>query len=74
VISGNVEEPATLEFAREYVWQTYAEVAERRLNIGSAIQALFDDGVLGGGEYPTVGTWTINRPGRSFRQDLLGGY
>lgn len=62
VLSGNVEDPPTLEFAREYIWQTYAEVAQRRLNIGSAIQALFDEGVAGGGQLPTVGTWTINRP------------
>jgi long-chain acyl-CoA synthetase len=62
--SGNVEDPKTLQFKHEFVWQTYGEVAQRRLNLGSAIQALFNDGTIGGGELPTVGTWSINRPGK----------
>ncbi|KAG8791173.1 hypothetical protein FRC17_008790, partial [Serendipita sp. 399] len=62
ILSGNVEDPATVVFKREYIWQTYEEVAQRRLNIGSAIQGMFNDGSIGGGELPTVGTWTINRP------------
>jgi len=51
-----------LTHARHYVWQTYAEVDERRRNIGSAIHALFENGIVGGGEYPTVGLWSQNRP------------
>jgi hypothetical protein len=49
---------------REYVWQTYEKVAERRLRLGSALQALFNDGTIGGGDLPTVGIWTINKPGK----------
>lgn len=62
ITSGNVEDPKSLQFRQEFSWQTYGEVAQRRLNLGSGIQALFNDGTVGGGELPTVGTWTINRP------------
>ncbi|KAH9998166.1 hypothetical protein BJV74DRAFT_883293 [Russula compacta] len=49
-------------YAPYYVWQTYAEADERRRHIGSAVHSLFEDGTLGGGEYPTVGLWSSNRP------------
>ena len=52
-----------LTYAHHYVWHTYAEVEERRRYIGSAIHTLFENGTLGGGEYPTVGLWSPNRPG-----------
>lgn len=52
-----------IKYADKYVWQTYAEVSERRYNLGSAIEGLFRSGAAGGGEYPTVGIWSINRPG-----------
>lgn len=52
-----------LKFADHYVWQSYAQVDERRRNLGSAIHKLFSDGVLGGGELQTVGIWSQNRPG-----------
>ncbi len=52
-----------LTYAHHYVWQTYAEVDERRRHIGSAIHTLFENGTVGGGEYPTVGLWSSNRPG-----------
>jgi long-chain acyl-CoA synthetase len=55
-----------LTYAHHYVWQTYAEVEERRRHIGSAIHALFGNGTAGGGEYPTVGLWSSNRPGIFF--------
>ncbi|KAI9458025.1 acetyl-CoA synthetase-like protein [Russula earlei] len=51
-----------LTHARHYVWQTYAEVDERRRHIGSAVHKLFENGTVGGGEYPTVGLWSLNRP------------
>ncbi|CAG7853254.1 Long-chain-fatty-acid--CoA ligase 5; AltName: Full=Long-chain acyl-CoA synthetase 5; Short=LACS 5 [Serendipita indica DSM 11827] len=54
--------PSTLKFEQEYRWETYEQVAQRRLHIGSAIQSMFNDGVIGGGDLQTVGTWTINRP------------
>jgi long-chain acyl-CoA synthetase len=53
-----------LKYAHHYVWQTYAEVDERRRHIGSAIHTLFENGTVGGGEYPTVGLWSTNRPGK----------
>ena len=52
-----------LKFANKYEWLSYAEVNERRLNLGSAIEALFRSGHAGGGELPTVGIWCQNRPG-----------
>ncbi|KAH9997491.1 hypothetical protein BJV77DRAFT_1078521 [Russula vinacea] len=51
-----------LTYAHHYVWQTYAEVDERRRHIGSAIHTLFENGTVGGGEHPTVGLWSLNRP------------
>ncbi len=51
-------------YARHYVWQTYAQVDERRRHIGSAIHSLFENGTVGGGELPTVGLWSPNRPGK----------
>lgn len=53
-----------LIYARHYVWQTYAQVDERRRHIGSAIHHLFENGTVGGGESPTVGLWSSNRPGK----------
>lgn len=53
------------KFADHYVWQTYSEVDVRRRNLGSALHALFKNGELGGGEFPTVGIWSQNRPGES---------
>ncbi len=52
-----------LTYAHHYVWQTYAEVDEKRRHIGSAIHTVFENGTVGGGEYPTVGLWSSNRPG-----------
>ncbi len=51
------------KFANKYDWLSYAEVNEKRLNLGSAIEALFRSGRAGGGELPTVGIWCQNRPG-----------
>ncbi|EPQ50657.1 acetyl-CoA synthetase-like protein [Gloeophyllum trabeum ATCC 11539] len=50
-----------------YVWQTYAEVDQRRKAIGSAVCKLFErggwEGVRDGGrEMQTVGIWSANRP------------
>jgi len=53
-----------LIYARHYVWQTYAQVDERRRHIGSAVHHLFENGTVGGGESPTVGLWSPNRPGK----------
>jgi len=60
-----------LTYARQYVWQTYAEVDERRRNIGSAIHTLFENGTVGSGEYPTVGLWSLNRPGEYLSSDSV---
>jgi long-chain acyl-CoA synthetase len=51
-----------LKFADQYVWMTYAEVDERRRNVGSAIEGLWREGKLGGHEFATVGIWSHNRP------------
>jgi long-chain acyl-CoA synthetase len=51
-----------LKYADHYVWQTYAQVDKRRRNLGSGIHALFENGTVGGGELPTVGLWSTNRP------------
>ncbi|KAL5529253.1 hypothetical protein ACEPAG_5238 [Sanghuangporus baumii] len=51
-----------LKFADHYVWETYAQVDQRRRDVGSALHKYFTDGVLGGGEMPTVGIWSQNRP------------
>lgn len=56
-----------LKFADHYVWDTYAQVNEHRKNIGSALHKLFKEGVLGGGDYETVGIWSQNRPGKQSR-------
>ena len=47
----------------ELVERGVEQVDERRRNVGSAIHKLFNDGILGGGEMPTVGIWSHNRPG-----------
>lgn len=52
-----------VKYANKYEWLSYAQVNERRLNLGSAIEALFRSGRAGGGELPTVGIWCKNRPG-----------
>ncbi len=54
-----------LKYADHFVWQTYAQVDERRRNLGSAIHTLFENGTVGGRELPTVGLWSPNRPGKS---------
>ncbi|KAH9039045.1 acetyl-CoA synthetase-like protein [Lactarius hengduanensis] len=57
-----VASKSPLKYADHYVWQTYAQVDDRRRNLGSAIHALFENGTVGGGEFPTVGLWSPNRP------------
>ncbi|KAI9465975.1 acetyl-CoA synthetase-like protein [Lactarius psammicola] len=57
-----VTSKSPLKYADHYIWQTYAQVDERRRNLGSAIHALFENGTVGGGELPTVGLWSPNRP------------
>jgi len=52
-------------FAPTYVWETYRQVDERRRNLGSGLQFLWQEGRAGGGELPTVGIWSQNRPGSS---------
>ena len=59
-----------LTFAKHYVWQTYRQVDEKRRILGSGIHKLFQDGVVGGGELPTVGIWSQNRPGSFSPQNL----
>ncbi|KAF9532324.1 hypothetical protein CPB83DRAFT_847650 [Crepidotus variabilis] len=51
-----------LKYATAYTWITYGEADLRRRYIGSALHTLFQKGELGGGELPTVGIWSMNRP------------
>ncbi|GBE82345.1 acetyl-CoA synthetase-like protein [Sparassis latifolia] len=51
-----------LQYADHYVWQSYATVDARKRALGSGLHKLFRDGVLGGGEYETVGIWSRNTP------------
>ena len=53
-----------LKRADYYVWETYAQINERKTNVGSHLEYLFRSGVLGkDGELETVGIWMQNRPG-----------
>lgn len=54
-----------LKLANHYEWITWGEVDDRRRYIGSALHSLFNKGEVGGGEYDTVGIWSVNRPGMS---------
>ncbi|KAH9854117.1 acetyl-CoA synthetase-like protein [Lenzites betulinus] len=51
-----------LKYAEYHVWQTWTEVDARRRAVGSALHKLFETGVLGGGDLPTVGIWSKNCP------------
>ncbi|SGY39261.1 BQ5605_C003g02185 [Microbotryum silenes-dioicae] len=55
------------DWAKYYVWETYARVDQRRTEVGSGLVALqrrgkFGDGVPAKGY--SVGIWSPNRPGR----------
>ncbi|KXN90530.1 Long chain acyl-CoA synthetase 6, peroxisomal [Leucoagaricus sp. SymC.cos] len=50
------------KFADRYEWLTWGEVDNRRRYIGSALHSLFQKGEVGGGDYETVGIWSVNRP------------
>jgi long-chain acyl-CoA synthetase len=52
-----------LKYANRFVWHSYGDVDIRRRHIGSALTLMFREGILGGGEYETVGVWSINCPG-----------
>ena len=54
-----------LKHANHFVWQSYGDVDIRRRHVGSALTSMFKDGTLGGGDYDTVGLWSMNRPGTS---------
>lgn len=49
-------------YSPQFVWQTYREVDVRRQNVGSAFHFLRENGRIGGGDLPTVGIWSYNRP------------
>ncbi|GJJ11043.1 hypothetical protein Clacol_005274 [Clathrus columnatus] len=49
-------------YSPSFIWQTYREVDARRRNVGSALEHLWRNGQLGGGELPTVGIWAANCP------------
>lgn len=55
-----------LKFAHSYTWYTYGDIDVKRRHIGSAVHTLFQQGVVGGGEFPTVGIFSANRPGKAF--------
>ncbi|EIM90194.1 acetyl-CoA synthetase-like protein [Stereum hirsutum FP-91666 SS1] len=63
-----------LKYADHFVWNTYADSDIRRRQIGSALHHLFKNGVLGGGEYDTVGIWSQNRPEWQFVEWALNAY
>lgn len=51
---------------KEYIWQSYGQVDKRRRAIGSAMDYKFKSGMYAlGGEFETVGIWSINQPGGS---------
>ncbi|KAF9567606.1 acetyl-CoA synthetase-like protein [Agrocybe pediades] len=58
----NVISTNPLKFAPTYSWLTYGEVDTKRRYIGSALHSLFEKGILGGGEFNTVGIWSQNCP------------
>ncbi|KIJ44209.1 hypothetical protein M422DRAFT_30387 [Sphaerobolus stellatus SS14] len=51
-----------LAFAPQYEWQTYRQVDERRRNLGSALEHIWQQGRAGGGDLPTIGIWSQNKP------------
>lgn len=55
-----------LKLADHYEWITWGEADNKRRYIGSAIHSLFSKGEVGGGEYDTVGIWSVNCPGMSY--------
>lgn len=54
-----------LKFAPYFVWETYGKIDERRRSVGSALELFWQQGRAGGGDLPTVGLWSQNRPGVS---------
>ncbi|KAH8907204.1 long-chain fatty acid CoA ligase-like protein [Coniochaeta sp. PMI_546] len=52
--------PATRTWEEKYVWITYAEVAERRKNLGAGIVELHESNGIRTGKYG-VGLWSQNR-------------
>ena len=54
-----------VKYAPYYTWETYTQVDQRRRNVGSALDFLWQQGRAGGGDLPTVGLWTQNCPGES---------
>ena len=58
-------DPVAGDYKKEYTWQTYTTIADRRTNIGSGLVHLASTGVLGA-NLPTtqwsIGLWTVNRP------------
>jgi len=63
-----------LKFAPTYTWLTFGEADLRRRYIGSALHSLFQKGELGGGEFPTVGIWSANRPEWQLLDIALASY
>ena len=61
-----------LKFAPTYTWLTYGDVDLKRRYIGSALQSLFQQGVIGGGQLQTVGIWAPNCPGMSLSRNCCG--
>ncbi|OCH95501.1 acetyl-CoA synthetase-like protein [Obba rivulosa] len=62
------------KFADHYVWESWRSVDARRRAIGSGLQKLFRDGVLGGGQMETVGIWSRNIPNWQVVDLALQGY
>ena len=55
-----------LKFAGHFVWSTWAEVAKRRLDVGSGVENLFrSGGAIKANGLETVGLWSANTPGVS---------
>ncbi|KAG8887967.1 hypothetical protein FRB98_008640 [Tulasnella sp. 332] len=52
-----------LVLGKEYIWQSYGQIDKRRRNIGSAMEYKFKSGIYAqGGEFETIGIWSINQP------------
>ena len=56
-----------LKHAPYHVWQSWPAVDARRRALGSGVHALFERGVLKGGDLPTVGIWSKNCPSECAR-------
>lgn len=63
-----------VQYGTTFEWQSYATVDARRRALGSGINKLFKDGVVGGGILPTVGIWSRNTPSEYDVSNISDGF